>query len=395
MMAPEQKRDKDNGGVIHQTPFDEMIDGDSTYKGFCCTFMMFIGMYLFKLGWEYQLQYGHLPNDLIQILGLDLWWIARMEILMYLGMFTSFSVISLVKVDLLNWYYSGWTFMALYELFYLFSFNYLVRRCEWITRVLIFLHSCAQVMKIHSYAFTLGSSAHQQRITLRDFFMYTMYPTLVYETNFVRTSRVRLGYLIKRMFLILVMLYSLVIVIDCSMGPIVTEIAQTPVVSATTVITNILKLFPSMFLLCCLAFYLVWECLLNVIAELTYFADRDFYKDWWNSGSILEFCNTWNRSVHKFLKRHVYLPTVRQFNGNKFYGIVAVFLLSGLVHELALFVIFQRPKTHFILLFMSQLPVIMVQSPQWTRSNRMVANFLFSVYIVLGPSFLTVMYHMC
>jgi hypothetical protein len=35
--------------------------------------------------------------------------------------------------------------------------------------------------------------------------------------------------------------------------------------------------------------YLIWECVLNVLAELTFFADRGFYADWWNSVSWDQF----------------------------------------------------------------------------------------------------------
>lgn len=33
--------------------------------------------------------------------------------------------------------------------------------------------------------------------------------------------------------------------------------------------------------------YLIWETILNILAELTYFADRSFYGPWWNSGKSL------------------------------------------------------------------------------------------------------------
>lgn len=32
-----------------------------------------------------------------------------------------------------------------------------------------------------------------------------------------------------------------------------------------------------------LAFYVIFECVLNVFAEATRFADRGFYDAWWNS----------------------------------------------------------------------------------------------------------------
>lgn len=38
-----------------------------------------------------------------------------------------------------------------------------------------------------------------------------------------------------------------------------------------------------------LVWYLIWETILNILAELTYFADRSFYDAWWNSGMTTPF----------------------------------------------------------------------------------------------------------
>lgn len=35
--------------------------------------------------------------------------------------------------------------------------------------------------------------------------------------------------------------------------------------------------------------YVIWEAILNLLAEVTYFADRGFYADWWNSVSWDQF----------------------------------------------------------------------------------------------------------
>lgn len=32
-----------------------------------------------------------------------------------------------------------------------------------------------------------------------------------------------------------------------------------------------------------MTWYLIWELILNLLGELTLFADRGFYGDWWNS----------------------------------------------------------------------------------------------------------------
>jgi hypothetical protein len=36
-------------------------------------------------------------------------------------------------------------------------------------------------------------------------------------------------------------------------------------------------------------FFIVFECILNAVAELTFFGDREFYQDWWNSTTFDEF----------------------------------------------------------------------------------------------------------
>lgn len=43
-----------------------------------------------------------------------------------------------------------------------------------------------------------------------------------------------------------------------------------------------------------LMFYANFHCWLNFIAELTCFADRVFYKEWWNSLYIDEYWRNWN-----------------------------------------------------------------------------------------------------
>ena len=39
------------------------------------------------------------------------------------------------------------------------------------------------------------------------------------------------------------------------------------------------------------------ECICNGFAELSRFADRQFYEDFWNSTSQDEFARKWNRCV--------------------------------------------------------------------------------------------------
>jgi MBOAT, membrane-bound O-acyltransferase family len=49
---------------------------------------------------------------------------------------------------------------------------------------------------------------------------------------------------------------------------------------------------------------------LNILAEVTRFGDRAFYKDWWNATTIGDFWRLWNIPVHKWMMRTVYSPLI-------------------------------------------------------------------------------------
>ena len=81
------------------------------------------------------------------------------------------------------------------------------------------------------------------------------------------------------------------------------------------------------------------ECICNAFAELSYFADRGFYEDWWNSTSWDEFSRKWNRPVHSFLLRHVYASTITGYGLSRTQAMFATFLLSACAHELVMIVV--------------------------------------------------------
>uniref|UniRef100_A0A8C6TBN4 O-acyltransferase n=1 Tax=Neogobius melanostomus TaxID=47308 RepID=A0A8C6TBN4_9GOBI len=91
----------------------------------------------------------------------------------------------------------------------------------------------------------------------------------------------------------------------------------------------------TMLLLLC--FFAFLHCWLNLFAELMRFADRMFYKDWWNSYSFANYYRTWNVVVHDFLYYYGY----RDFlwlskRKSRAAAMLCVFMVSAFVHEYAL-----------------------------------------------------------
>ena len=59
-------------------------------------------------------------------------------------------------------------------------------------------------------------------------------------------------------------------------NPIVSQIAH------QDYLETLISLLVPFMLMWILGFYVIFECICNAFAELTYFADRQFYSDWWN-----------------------------------------------------------------------------------------------------------------
>jgi diacylglycerol O-acyltransferase 1 len=74
------------------------------------------------------------------------------------------------------------------------------------------------------------------------------------------------------------------------------------------VMERVLKLsLPCMYVWLCM-FYIFFHLWLNILAELTRFADREFYRDWWNARTIGEYWRLWNMPVHRWMVKCVHTP---------------------------------------------------------------------------------------
>jgi diacylglycerol O-acyltransferase-1 len=81
-----------------------------------------------------------------------------------------------------------------------------------------------------------------------------------------------------------------------------------------------------------LAFYAGFHLWLNILAELTRFSDRKFYEDWWNSKTMEEYWRLWNKPIHNWLVKHIYIP-VKARTHSFALSMIIVFLVSAIAHE--------------------------------------------------------------
>jgi len=223
--------------------------------------------------------------------------------------------------------------------------------------------SVTHFMKMHSYIETNLRYAElkgtQQEcpdfpdnVTLRNFAHYMMCPVLVYEPKYPEGPGFRLSYFLLKIVSMAGIMAVLYLLITTYIIPVVMQSDKLPFFE-----TIVKLIFPFLYAVI-LFFFLLFECLLNIFAEVVNFGDREFYHDWWNSTSWDEFARKWNRPVHEFLLRHVYLESRYRHKFNKGWAAATTFLFSALLHEMILAVCFRFIRLYMFGLMLLQIPLI-------------------------------------
>jgi len=228
-----------------------------------------------------------------------------------------------------------------------------------------------------------GLLVYPHNLTFSNWIFYLSAPTLVYEVNYPRTLRIRVGYVLEKVVSTLSLFIVLHIVSTRYIGPIM---ERSPKMSAFEAISQLVIPY---LLVTLVTFYIVFECICNAFAELTRFADRDFYDDWWNSTTFDEFARKWNKPVHEFLLRHVYLESQTSLQLGRWKATILTFTVSSVLHELFMSVVFRTFRPWFFGCQMLQLPLILLgRRYKGTR----LGNLMFWFSITCGVPMLSILY---
>lgn len=142
------------------------------------------------------------------------------------------------------------------------------------------LHSLAMSMKVHSYLSINTFLTNRSNVTFADYTNFLLAPTLIYSPNFPRTEKIRPFFIVEKVFGMLVSGVMLYLTVENYVYPIISHELETS--HPMTLLEVIIRLFPALLATTLLMFILTFECILNILAELSRFADRHFYADWWN-----------------------------------------------------------------------------------------------------------------
>ncbi|KAF2477742.1 MBOAT-domain-containing protein [Lindgomyces ingoldianus] len=245
---------------------------------------------------------------------------------------------------------------------------------------------------------TTSGNCYPKNLTLTNLIDWTCLPTLVYELEYPRQERINWWYVAEKAAATLGVIWIMIIISQAYLYPVVVEVVRQKEAGLTLdqrwkelpwVVSDML--FP-LLLEQLLAWYVIWECLLNVLAELTCFADRGFYGDWWNSISWDQYARDWNRPVHNFLLRHVYHSSISAFHLSKMGATFVTFLLSAVVHEILMFCLFKKVRGYLFALQLSQIPLAAMSRTRIMKGRDTLGNIIFWMGLFIGPSLITSLY---
>lgn len=211
-------------------------------------------------------------------------------------------------------------------------------------------------------------------------------PTLIYQSSYPRTPTIRWPFVLARLLEVVTLSMAIYIASAQYASPLLrNSLTSMSTLNIPTILERLMK-FSSISLFCWLAgFFALFQSFLNLVAELTRFADREFYTDWWNSASVRRYWSSWNRPVYAFMLRHIYVPLVARGCPPRLAQLL-VFTFSAALHELLVGV-----PTHNVIGvafagMMMQLPLIWLTDAmkrfRWL-GGKTVGNVIFWVSFVL------------
>ncbi|WPH04865.1 acyl-CoA/sterol acyltransferase [Acrodontium crateriforme] len=243
-----------------------------------------------------------------------------------------------------------------------------------------------------------NSNAYPSNLTITGLFEFICLPTLVYELGYPRQESINWLYVAEKTLATFGVLAVMMVISQAFIYPPVAKALALKEAGLTLdqrwrefpfIVSDML--FP-LLIEQLLTWYLIWECILNVLAEVTRFADRGFYGAWWNSQTWDQYARDWNRPVHTFLLRHVYHSSISTFHVGRHTATFITFLLSALVHEMVMALLFKKVRGYLFWMQLMQMPLVALSRSTLLKDRAVLGNTIFWLGLFVGPSFLTGLY---
>uniref|UniRef100_A0A8C9IJW9 diacylglycerol O-acyltransferase n=1 Tax=Piliocolobus tephrosceles TaxID=591936 RepID=A0A8C9IJW9_9PRIM len=221
-------------------------------------------------------------------------------------------------------------------------------------------------------------------LNLKNHYTYILMPTMCFQFTYPRTEKIRWLQVIKHIINII----CLLLLIKTTSEKYIYEKLQNIFIieefksfqgniKIVYVVDRLLQVCVPTLHLWFVGFLIIFHYWCNVLAELTKFGDRLFYKDWWNSISFADYWRKWNLPVHFFINRHINKPLIC-YGLNRKCSLIIIFIISAILHEYLISVPFKISSSGYIFcFFVIQIPLIQLTNNEYLKKHKTVGNFCF------------------
>ena len=265
--------------------------------------------------------------------------------------------------------------------------RYLIRRVKKAKKPEQAVEDLATLFNVNERTFEIAMQ-YPNNLDLWHYLRFLVAPTCCYQHVYPTSPNIRIGYLVKRGLEFIVTSTIIVYLVEQHMKQICEEaIPHFKDRNYLQILLSTLHLaVPASY--CWLGvFYSVFHSWLNFLAEISQFADRRFYSDWWNAGNLGEYWRKWNQPIHNYLLRHVYFPG-RRLGLSAPMCMLLSFTISAAFHEYIVVGIYSVVNFVAFFLMMINIPIMILQRQFKNSVTSQTNNLLFWVgYVILGQPF--------
>ncbi|KAL8893331.1 MAG: hypothetical protein Q9192_005371 [Flavoplaca navasiana] len=152
---------------------------------------------------------------------------------------------------------------------------------------------------------------YPQNVTISNLAYFWWAPTLVYQPIYPRSPSIRWLFVVKRLAECLALSVFIWLASAQYAAPVLrNSLDKMKTLDIASIIERLMKLSTISLIIWLAGFFAIFQSVLNALAEIMRFGDREFYTDWWNSPSVGNYWRTWNKPVYHFMRRHIYSPLV-------------------------------------------------------------------------------------
>ena len=179
-----------------------------------------------------------------------------------------------------------------------------------------------------------SSCPYPRNVTFGNLSYFWWAPTLVYQPVYPRSSGIRWIFISKRLGEAVGLSVFIWLASAQYASPVLKNSLDVMAsLNLASIVERLMKLSTISLVIWLAGFFAIFQSLLNALAEIMHFADREFYTDWWNSPSVGAYWRTWNKPMNHFMRRHIYSPLIGR-GWSTASASIMVFVLSRFLHEL-------------------------------------------------------------